>query len=56
VRPFYTFMVSTGSCRAKALNFGFIQEIGGFRVTRLTMILGVCPTSVVVNQASRSAR
>jgi hypothetical protein len=40
-----TFMLSTGSCRASALNYGFIQEIGAFRVTRLTMILSTYPTT-----------
>ena len=51
-----TFMVSTGSCRANARNSCFSQQIGAFRVTRLTMILSAYPTPPVVNQARRSVR
>jgi hypothetical protein len=50
------FMLSTGSCRANAHNAGLSQQIGAFRVTRLTMILSAYPTPPAVNQARRSVR
>jgi hypothetical protein len=49
-----TFMVSTGSWRANAHHSGFIQQIGAFRVIRLTMTLSVYPTPPAVHQASRT--
>src|SRR5262249_30234735 len=49
-------MVSTGSCRANAHNSGISQQIGAFRVTRLTMILSAYPTPPGGNQVSRSIR
>jgi hypothetical protein len=49
-----TLMVSTGSWRANAHHSGFIQQIGAFRVIRLTMTLSVYPTPPAVHQASRT--
>jgi hypothetical protein len=51
-----TFMLSTGSCRANVHNSSLSQQMGAFRVTRLTMILSAYATPPVVNQASRSVR
>ena len=53
---FYTFMLSTGSCRANVHNSGLSKQIGAFCVTRLTMILRASPTPLVVHQARRSVR
>jgi hypothetical protein len=56
VTTFYTFMLSTGSCRANVHNSGLSKQIGAFCVIRLTMILNAYPIPPVVNQARRSVR